>query len=91
MRRLLTSPFFLFASLLIFASCPAIASEYYGQVTIGGIQVSGATVTTTQGAKSIAVTTDERGLYRFTDLADGNWKTEISRSKWAALFPRQAY
>ena len=55
----------------------ARADEYYGQVTFGGVPVPGATVTATLGAKIISVTTDERGLYRFADLAEGDWKIEI--------------
>src|SRR5579871_6256256 len=55
----------------------ARATEYYGQVTFGGVPVPGATVTATQGSKTISVTTDERGLYRFADLAEGDWKIEI--------------
>ena len=55
----------------------AWATEYYGQVTYGGVPVPGATVTMTQGSKTISATTDERGLYRFADLADGEWKIEI--------------
>ncbi len=55
----------------------AQAREYYGQLTFGGEPVPGATVTATQGSKTISVTTDERGLYRFPDLADGEWKIEV--------------
>jgi len=55
----------------------ARATEYYGQVTFGGVPVPGATVRATQGSKTLSVITDERGLFRFADLADGAWKLEI--------------
>ncbi len=55
----------------------ARATEYYGQVKFSGVPVPGATVTATQGSKAVSITTDERGLYRFADLADGEWKIEI--------------
>src|SRR5579863_3512094 len=55
----------------------ARAAEYYGQVTFGGVPVPGATVTATHGSKTVSVTTDERGLYRFADLPDGDWQIEI--------------
>ena len=55
----------------------ARATEYYGQVTFGGVPVPGATVTATQGSKTVSALTDERGLFRFADLADGAWNIEI--------------
>src|SRR5215468_8395594 len=55
----------------------AQATEYYGQVTYGGVPVPGATVTATQGSKTVSVLTDERGLFRFADLAEGGWTIEI--------------
>jgi hypothetical protein len=62
---------------LTFAPGIARATEYYGQVTFGGVPVPGATVTATQGSKTISVTTDERGLYRFPDIDDGSWTIEV--------------
>lgn len=63
----------------------ARATEYYGQVTFGGVPVPGATVTATQGSKTVAVLTDERGLFRFADLADGAWKIEIKLEFFESL------
>jgi hypothetical protein len=63
---------------LLCAANVAWASEYYGQVTFGGIAVPGAVVTATRGDKTITVTTDDRGIYRFADLSDGAWKIEIA-------------
>ena len=55
----------------------ARASVYSGQVNFGGLPVPGATVTATQGDKSVSVTTDEGGVFRFADLPDGGWKIEV--------------
>jgi carboxypeptidase family protein len=56
----------------------AVAAEYYGQVTFGGIPVPGVSVTATKGKATLTVTTDERGLYRFEDLGEGKWSLDIS-------------
>jgi trimeric autotransporter adhesin len=63
----------------------AHASEYYGQVTFGGLPAPGATVTATQGDKHFTVLSDERGFYRFADLPDGAWKLEISLPGFTAI------
>ncbi len=71
-------------ALLCFARA-AGASEYYGQITYGGFPVPGATITATQGSRKFTVTSDEGGLYRFTDLADGEWKIEIVMQCFATI------
>jgi hypothetical protein len=53
------------------------ASQYYGQVTFGGLPVPGATITATQGTKTFSVTSDEGGVFHFADLPDGQWKIEV--------------
>ncbi len=63
--------------LILCAARAAVASEYHGQVTFGGLPVPGVTVTATQGAKKVSVVSDPGGLYDFPDLADGAWKIEI--------------
>ena len=55
----------------------AHAIEYRGQVSFGGLPVPGATITATQGAKKFAVVTDQGGVYRFADLADGAWAITV--------------
>jgi hypothetical protein len=55
----------------------ALASEYHGQVSFGGLPVPGATVTATQGSKKLVVVSDQQGIYSFADLADGAWKIEV--------------
>jgi hypothetical protein len=56
----------------------AAASEYYGKITFGGLPVPGATITATQGSKTITVTSDEGGIFDFDDLPDGHWKIEVA-------------
>jgi len=65
----------------------AMASEYHGQVTFGGLPVPGTTVkvTATQGNKTAVAVTDEQGLYSFPDLADGTWTIEIEMTGFAPI------
>lgn len=68
----------LLVGLLLLSAVPlARASEYYGQVSFGGLPVPGATVIAIQGDKSISVTSDEGGVFHFADLPDGQWKIEV--------------
>jgi len=64
--------------LCLCASTFARASEYFGQITFGGLPVPGATITATQGSKTIGVTSDEGGVFHFDDLPDGLWKIQIT-------------
>jgi trimeric autotransporter adhesin len=63
----------------------AAASEYHGQVTLGGLPVPGATVTATQGDKKVVAVTDTQGLYSFPDLADGKWTIQVEMTGFAAI------
>ena len=56
---------------------PAIASEYHGLVTFGGLPLPGATVTVTQSTKKLSTVSDQSGMFTFTDLTDGPGKIEI--------------
>ena len=47
------------------------ATEHIGQVTHNGVAVPGATVVATQGDKKLATSTNQQGLYRFAELAEG--------------------
>src|SRR5271170_1533713 len=60
----------LLAPLLLVASS-AMASEYHGLVSFGGLPVPGATVTLTQGGKKFVIVTDMQGFYSFSALANG--------------------
>src|SRR4030095_7965147 len=70
----------------ILAFSPVLsATEHYGQVGFTGLAVPGATVTATQGDKQIVPTTDQSGLYRFPDLAEGTWTIKIEMRGFAPL------
>jgi hypothetical protein len=62
----------------LYASSLAVATEYHGQITFGGLPVPGATVVASQGTKKFTTTSDQGGVYRFDDLPDGDWKIEIN-------------
>lgn len=64
---------------------PANASEYRGQITSGGSPVPGATITATQGAKTIVAISDASGLYTFADLPDGVWKLKVEMRFFATI------
>jgi outer membrane receptor protein involved in Fe transport len=63
----------------------AAASEYYGQVIFGRVAVPGATVTATQGDMRLVTSTDEQGIFRLTDIADGPWSIRIEMRGFADL------
>ena len=65
----------------------AMASEYHGQVTFGGLPVPGSTVTVTatQGDKKVVAITDDQGVFSFADLADGKWMLEIAMTGFAPV------
>ena len=68
-------------------STAAMASEYRGQVTFGGLPVPGTTVTVTatQGSKKAVAITDDQGKYYFADLADGTWTIDIEMTGFAPV------
>src|SRR5437899_5911834 len=55
----------------------ALASEYHGQVTFGGLPVPGATIKAKRDNQTLVAISDQQGGYSFADLADGTWKIEI--------------
>ena len=61
------------------------ASEAYGQVTFGGLPVPGAAVTATLGDKKIVTITDEQGIYKLTDPADGTWTIRVEMLGFSPL------
>jgi hypothetical protein len=71
-------------TLLAYASVSA-AAEHIGQITFNGLPVPGATVTASQGERKIATTTDQQGIYRFADLADGSWSISVQMLGFAPL------
>ncbi len=63
----------------------AFAAEYRGQVVFGGLPLPGATVTVVQGEKKLTAITDQQGVYRFADLADGSWTIDIEMLCFAPI------
>src|SRR6266481_6388201 len=63
----------------------ALASEYHGQVTFGGLPVPGATITATQGSEKIVAVSDQQGGYSFADLADGGWTIQVEMQCFSTI------
>src|ERR1700680_1294491 len=63
----------------------ALASEYHGRVTFGGLPVPGATITATQGSQKIVAVSDQQGSYSFADLADGTWKIQVEMQCFSTI------
>ena len=63
----------------------ASASSYHGQVAFHGWPVPGATVTLTQGTKSVSTVSDQGGLFTFTDLQDGPAKLTIEMQGFSTV------
>jgi len=59
--------------------CTAFAAPppYRGTVRFGRVPLPGATVTVTQGGKTLSTVTDQAGTYAFDDLAYGVWTINI--------------
>jgi len=76
------------AFLLVFilsTQVPLTASEHHGQVTFGGVPVSGATVTAARGDMRFVAITDPMGSYAFSDLPYGAWTIEVEMSGFARV------
>src|SRR5436190_7043125 len=63
--------------LLLASQAGRAASEHSGQVTVGTVPVPGATVTASQAGKQVVTSTDQQGVYKFADLADGAWTLKV--------------
>src|SRR4051812_30342743 len=61
----------------VLAGSALSASDHYGQVTFTGLPVPGATVTATQGEKTILAVSDASGVYKLSGLADGAWSVRV--------------
>lgn len=70
---------------LMAASSAAMASEYRGLVTSGGLPVPGATVTVAQGSKKFVAVTDLQGFYSFPTLVDGPAMVDIEMTGYAQV------
>jgi hypothetical protein len=69
---------FVLALVWLAFSAFAAASQYRGVVTFGGLPLPGASITATQGTKSLTAVSDQAGAFAFDDLADGKWSLEIA-------------
>src|SRR5436305_1081448 len=69
--------FLQFVMAVLMACAPLAAAEHHGIVKFGGLPLPGATVTATQGDKTLTAVTDGQGAYSFRDLPDGNWQVKV--------------
>src|SRR6185312_12844165 len=85
--RLATKALLVGIVIALLAAAPAWATDFHGQVVFGGLPVPGAqaTVTATQGDKTVTAVTDDQGLFDFTDLADGAWTITITMTGFAPI------
>ena len=65
------------AAFLFFLVSILTAAEHRGRVRSGGLPIPGATVTAQSGTARLATSTGEAGLYRFQNLAAGQWSIEV--------------
>ena len=72
-----------FLAILVLIVSVLNAAEHRGQVKFNGLALPGATVTATQGDRTIRVVADENGNYFFADLPDGMWTFEVEMSGFA--------
>ncbi len=70
---------------LLAAAGAAMASEYHGVVTSGGLPVPGVTVTVTQGGKKFVAVTDLQGFYSFPTLTDGAAAIEVDMTGFTTI------
>ncbi len=55
----------------------AFASPYRGVVTFGELPLPGATITATQGTRTLTAVSDQDGAFQFADIADGHWTIDV--------------
>ncbi len=81
MYRIMTAKRICTGLLGLLAACVAgpalLASEYHGTVTAVGLPVPGATITAVQGDRRMVTTTDDKGIFSFTELPDGPWTITV--------------
>ncbi len=67
------------------APLAAQSSAYHGQITFDDFPVPGATVTLTQGAKTLTTVSDESGLFTFTGVSDGPAQIKIEMQAFSTV------
>lgn len=70
---------------VIAAPVVAVAAEHHGRVAVNGVPLPGATVTATQGLKTLTTMTDSQGLYQFPSIDAGEWRLHIDMQGFRAL------
>src|SRR5262245_4128344 len=60
------------------------AAEYRGVVTGAGVPIPGATITASRADQQIVTTTDQAGVFRFSDLDDGQWTIRVEMLGFAS-------
>ena len=71
--------------LLLGAATLGAAADHTGKVTLTGVSIPGATVTAKQGEKTLTTITDQGGVYRFTEIADGVWTITVSMAGFETM------
>jgi len=61
------------------------AADAYGRVVFSGLPVPGAIVTATRGDTKLTTVSDQNGVCRFADLADGPWTIRIEMPGFATV------
>jgi trimeric autotransporter adhesin len=84
-RRLRVVCLLVFVAMCLMVPRLALASEYHGRVTFGGLPVPGATITATQGSQKVVAVSDQQGSYSFADLADGAWKIQVEMQCFSTI------
>ncbi|HKT80641.1 MAG TPA: carboxypeptidase regulatory-like domain-containing protein, partial [Vicinamibacterales bacterium] len=70
---------------LLFVAHAFAATERVGQVTFSGLPLPGATVVATMGDARATTTTDQQGMFRFADLADGVWTFHVEMTGFVPI------
>ena len=68
---------FVCCALPLFLAGALSGAELTGQVRSGQKPIPGAVITATLDAQKVATTTDESGVYGFTNLAKGKWLVKV--------------
>ena len=71
--------------LIVLGARVALASDQFGQVTFSNLPVPGATVTATRADVARVTVSDEQGVFRFADLADGPWTMQVEMLGFSTL------
>jgi hypothetical protein len=71
--------------MLLWGAPLTAVSGYSGRVMFGDVPVPGADVTATSGDRTVATTTDDHGLFTFSNLPDGTWTIRVEMPAFAPV------